>query len=400
MSSTDVEDIQVLRRDRRAEWQRKAKGAGVAHFISAMRCPGDDDALDGPRWIIPGILLEGQTAMCPGAPGTGKSFAILDWLVRVSCGLDFMAKPTLQGGTIYVTGEGQAGISKRIAALAGSFTGLQSAPFLYLSVMPRLLEPQQVKDFIAAIKIAIEDWQLETRIIAFDTFNRAIVGGSENEGKDVARLLDADSRIKDALGCATIYAHHPGKAEGNDTRGHSSLRGDIDVTAVFSSKTDTRTIEIKKQKDEEDGAIFGYSLRKVDLGSHKTTGDAVTSCLVDWLDAETVRGVRSSQTRWPKGLRIFNETITAAILDAGQNHQPSGDGPLLKATTVDAARAIHRKKYVHAGEGDPAEAERKAWQRNFKQARDGGLIGGETVNGVQLVWLAKAGTSGGTGHPL
>jgi RecA-family ATPase len=135
--------------------------------------------------------------------------------------MDFLGKPTRRGGVVYVTGEGQTGIAKRVAALAAELSLSEQAPFLYVSVMPRLLDPQQVTDFITALKFTTEHWEVPLEVMAFDTFNRAIVGGSENEGKDVARLLDADNRIKEEFGCATIYAHHPGKAEGNDTRGHS-----------------------------------------------------------------------------------------------------------------------------------------------------------------------------------
>jgi RecA-family ATPase len=159
-----------------------------------------------------------------------------------------------------VSGEGQSGLAKRVAALASDFALTKDSPFIYMRTMPRLLDPQEVGDFIEALFVECSHRLDETgiKVIAFDTFNRALVGGNENDGRDVGRLLHADERIKRAFSCATIYAHHPGKAEGNDTRGHSSLRGDIDVTAIFSGKSGTRTIEIKKQKDEEDGAIFAY----------------------------------------------------------------------------------------------------------------------------------------------
>ncbi len=88
----------------------------------------------------------------------------MDWLARVSCGLPFMGNPTMIGGTVYVTGEGQTGIPKRAAALASKFEGLQSAPFVYLDVMPRLLEPQQVLDFIEAIKLGTEKWTVDHRL--------------------------------------------------------------------------------------------------------------------------------------------------------------------------------------------------------------------------------------------
>ena len=73
----DEIDAATIREEKRNERIAKAP-PGVAKFINAVRVPGEDDALDGPVWIIPGVLMQGQTAMCPGAPGSGKSFVILD----------------------------------------------------------------------------------------------------------------------------------------------------------------------------------------------------------------------------------------------------------------------------------------------------------------------------------
>ena len=98
---------------------------GVQVFLDAMRHAGQDDPFDGPQAIIPGILAEGQTAICSGPPGTGKSFA----------------------------GEGQGGLIKRISALASQMELTSDSKFLYVNVMPRMLDPQQVADFIAALKL-------------------------------------------------------------------------------------------------------------------------------------------------------------------------------------------------------------------------------------------------------
>ena len=360
---------------------------GTKRFFDAIRHIGSDDPLTGPRWIIPGILLEDQTAMCPGPPGSGKSFAIIDWFARVALGLEFMGRPCLQGGAVYVTGEGQAGLAKRISAIANEFEITNQSPFLYVRRMPRFLDPQEISDFIAAVENRIADWTVPIRCIGFDTFNRALVGGSENEGKDVARLLDADNRIK--FSCATMFAHHPGKAEGNDIRGHSSLLGDTDVTCIFSGKSGTRTIEVKKQKDEDDGALFGYSLRPVHLGMHKISGDPVTSCLVNWVDSETARGAKATSSRWPRSLTFLNDVIAAAVLEVSIDHRPYGDGPMVKAVPIEHVRALHRRRYVGNGDGDRAEAERKAFNRSLRAAPDARLVAGEMVGIRELIWAAR-----------
>jgi hypothetical protein len=368
----------------------RAQPPGVQRFRKNARVVGQDDPLDGPQWIIPGVLQEHQTAIMPGAPGSGKSFAILDWFARIVREQPFLGQPVLAGGAVYVTGEGQGGLAKRVAALAQEYELSEADAFLYLRVMPRLLEEQEVKDFIAAIKLLTAAWTVPIRVIGFDTFNRAIVGGSESEGKDVAKLLDADSKIKEAFRCATIYAHHPGKAEGNFSRGHSSLQGDPDVIAAFSGKTGTRTIEIKKQKDDEDGKVIGYSLRQVQLGHHAKTGELVTTCVVDWVEGASVKAPKASP--WPKSLTQLLQALTTAAIESGFDHQiPSG--PLVKAVPQSLVRQIFLKRYV-GGEGDGEDrsaAAARAWTRAVKAARDSNLIAGEEILGKQVIWSTKGG---------
>jgi hypothetical protein len=97
-----------------------------------------------------------------------------------------------------VSGEGQSGLAKRVAALASDFALTKDSPFIYMRTMPRLLDPQEVGDFIEALFVECSHRLDETgiKVIAFDTFNRALVGGNENDGRDVGRLLHADERIK------------------------------------------------------------------------------------------------------------------------------------------------------------------------------------------------------------
>ena len=73
------------------------------------------------------------------------------------------------------------------------------------------------------------------------------------------------------------------------------------------------------------------------------------------------------------------------MADTGSDYHIA-DGPTVRAVIVQDARAIHAKRYVSNGEGDRQEAERKAWSRNFKAARDAGLIAGEVSGGKEWIW--------------
>ena len=106
MGTDDEIDLQVIEIDK---WREQKPGVRV--FLNAMRQAGQDDPLDGPQAIIPGIIAEKQTAICPGPPGTGKTFAILNWCATIEKGGQFLGQPVLQGGAVYVTGEGQGGLS-------------------------------------------------------------------------------------------------------------------------------------------------------------------------------------------------------------------------------------------------------------------------------------------------
>ena len=74
----------------------------------------------------------------------------------------------------------------------------------------------------------------------------------------------------------------------------------------------------------------------------------------------------------------------------GVEHRVSGNGPVVRAVSVRDARNVHAQRYVSTSDGDPKEAEKKAWRRNFREARNTGLIGGETVGGQELIWIAAS----------
>jgi hypothetical protein len=54
---------------------------------------------------------------------------------------------------------------------------------------------------------------------------------------------------------------------------------------------------------------------------------------------------------------------------------------------VTDVRAEHNRLYVHSGDGDRAEAERKAFARALKNARNNHLISGENRSGEDLIWM-------------
>src|SRR5262249_58073072 len=90
-----------------------------------------------------------------------------------------------------------------------------------------------------------------------------------------------------------------------------------------------------------------------------------------------------------RGLTACLESTQEALLAHAQYHRPAGNGSLVKAVAVEDARAAHNRLYVHGGDGDRSEAERKAWSRALQTARRTHLIGSESSCGRDLIWLAS-----------
>ena len=74
-----------------------------------------------PDPLVHGILSKGDLAMVYGAPGSGKSFLVLDLALSVATGSTWAGHATTKGTVVYCTLEGLAGFRRRIpAAFKGS----------------------------------------------------------------------------------------------------------------------------------------------------------------------------------------------------------------------------------------------------------------------------------------
>ena len=151
---------------------------------------------------------------------------------------------------------------------------------------------------------------------------------------------------------------------------------DTEITAVKLGATGT--IEVTKQRDHPDGQRFGFAIEVVKLD------DGKDSYVVVPTDAPSP-SVKPS--RCSRGLTVFREAMQDAMLAHGQEHRPAGNGLTVKAVAVEDARAAHNRLYVHGGDGDRSEAERKAWTRALQAARGTCLIGSESSYGRDLIWL-------------
>ncbi|GAA0004409.1 AAA family ATPase [Bradyrhizobium diazoefficiens] len=333
----------------------------------------------GGRDLIKGLIPRSALTVVWGKPKCGKSFWLYDCLMHVALNWEYRGRRVHHGPVVYCAFEGQRGLEGRIEAFRLKHLEAHEGD------VPFYLQPvtlDLVKDREALIRV-IRDrlGDVPPVVVALDTLNRSLAG-SESSDEDMSAYIQASDAIREAFDCSIVIVHHCGHDDSR-MRGHSSLFGALDAEIAVTRASDNSIIaEVRHSKDGPEGEQEISALEVVSVGVDDD-GDEITSCVV--VPADGVASERSQ--KWPRGLRLVREVITEALVDSGTNHHVGGDGPLVRATTVQAAREHHRKRYVSTGEGDREAAERKAWSRNLKGAREGSLIGAEFHNGQELVWL-------------
>ena len=313
------------------------------------------DFINGPtmRWAIKGILPAQDLVMVYGAPGSGKSFVVLDWALTLEKDPVWNGFRVFGKKVIYVAAEGAAGVRCRIAA-ACQARGVDPAS-LTLGVIadaPNLLTGPDAK----RIETQIEAWG-GADVIILDTVAAVTPGGDENSAQDMGVLIARAKRLAQHFGGLVILVHHAGKDATKGARGSSVFLGAVDAEFHVSHTPGQRTVINSKQKDGRLAPDFPFSLPPVTLGVDDD-GDAITSCVVDWhpLDQPAGSGVRL-------GGRVASATDLMALQAARDQRMLHGELVPLKALVEDLAGRMPDTRTRGLGRDRRGEAARRIVDR-------------------------------------
>ena len=68
------------------------------------------------NWTISDLIERDSMGQIFGQPGASKTFQGIDMGLCVATGTDYHGKPVRPGPVVYVTGEGQNGLARRLKA--------------------------------------------------------------------------------------------------------------------------------------------------------------------------------------------------------------------------------------------------------------------------------------------
>lgn len=206
------------------------------------------------EWLIDQILGAGDLVMFYGAPGSGKTFVLVDLIFSACTGIPFASRfaPTRTLTVAYCAGEGIGGLPARFAAAAQHY-GVETLPNLFFSPIVPQLRNENSPDYL---DIFVSEWKEKwdagelpkLDVLVVDTFHSATVGADENSAQDMGKAIGSLRIARDTLGCAVILVHHTNK-NGTAERGSSALRGAMDCMIECEAVAGKYSMTCSKLKD-------------------------------------------------------------------------------------------------------------------------------------------------------
>lgn len=216
-----------------------------------------------PKYLLDGIIPENSIGMLYGASGWYKSFVALAQSICIAEGIPWEADgfySVNQRNVVYVAGEGDAGIPKRVNAWEQWNQHRVGSNILWYPAPVNLMKPEEVSYFAQAIV------DHSPGLIWFDTLAKCAVGGDENSSKDMGVVTNSMLYLQHALHCTSALVHHTTK-DGESYRGSSALYANVDwAMEVKPNGKNQILLRGDKQKDDEKFAAIGLEAHKIGEG--------------------------------------------------------------------------------------------------------------------------------------
>ncbi len=313
-----------------------------------------------PSWIVKGVLPEAELIVLFGESGSGKSFMALDLAGAIARGIPWRGHKVKQGRQVYIAAEGAGGFRNRLKAYAAAHElDLAKLDLGVIKAAPNFMIKDDALDVCKAIIAGGP-----VSVVWVDTFAQVMPGANENAGEDVGKALQHCKGIHKATGAVVVLVHHAGKDASKGARGWSGLRAAADAELEVRSEDDgARELRITKQKDGEDGLVFGFRLASAVIGLDEDE-EPITSCTV--VDAAPIEkkkggaGANKNGGKWAaRVLEVLGEFTLVqttgiekkAVIEMVVDRSPDDGGdPTRRIRRQQASRAL--KLLLDSDEGE------------------------------------------------
>lgn len=189
-----------------------------------------------PKWIVDGILAAKRTHILFGESETFKTFLTLDLLASITHNVKAFGQFEVYepGDTVFFCDEDPDDLMLirypawcKARGVENPFAKPGPGPgrFVVIPRCPLIIDPTDTDAAIALIKKR----GIKPKVVAVDTWAKAMTGMNEDSAKDTGLLFQAMGVMRREFNCATWLTHHPKKNDSGTMRGSGSQQhgGDI-----------------------------------------------------------------------------------------------------------------------------------------------------------------------------
>lgn len=314
----------------------QAGDAGPTPQKKLFRAVGEVLATIKPtNWLIKGYLEQDSLVSLYAPPATAKTFLAVAMSACVATGKDWYGHPVKQGAVIYIAGEGQNGIAKRLKAWSiKNSADLSGAPLAISTTAIQLDDPATAQHVASEIQAIAEAMGFQPALIVVDTLARNF-GGDENSTPDMNAFIRALDNLRHESKATVLVVHHTGKDTTRGARGSSVLRAAVD--AEYSVSMDELRIvmlQAHKMKEAELPPAMFFKLEGVPLPLTDEDGEQVWSCAAVTVDSEYKPPEKGSAGRGKRQTQAL-AALVALYSEHGQRLQDAGRDPGEANVTVE-----------------------------------------------------------------
>ena len=208
----------------------------LIHAADAM------ENIEPPDWAIKNVIEKDSLTLLYGSAKAGKSFISISMAASVSLGVPWYEHKTKSGFVVYLAGEGQRGIGRRLLAYQNLHSyNLKKSKFHFSTRGAQLLNDDESLILRNEI-LKLQDYYSEApSMIVIDTLARNFGAGNENSTEDMNRFIASiDRYLREEFGSAIVLVHHTGHDAATRARGSSVLPAAVDWSYQVTREDDEK----------------------------------------------------------------------------------------------------------------------------------------------------------------
>lgn len=211
------------------------------------------------EYVVEGLISTSSLNIFFGAPGSKKTYSLLNMAVAVSNGSDWLNFKTKKFPVLFIDEEsgGDHIVPRLEQVVRGTslYDVKENIDLNYLSLSGIKLDKQ--KD-IDGIEQDIKEKNI--KLIILDALSE-VVSGDENSKKDIQPVMSNLKRIAENTHSAVILIHHTTK-DGIEYRGSSAIGASADLIVRVTSKQTSPFITFEPTKNRE-GNVLPWNAKAI-----------------------------------------------------------------------------------------------------------------------------------------